>query len=55
MDDPNLESMRQEDEAKLARNHTDSLRNDPVLRREKAEEAKDIMDRMKVFMGGIAK
>jgi len=55
MDDPNLESMRQEVEAKLARNHPDSLRNDPNLRREKAEEAKDIMDRMKVFMGGIAK
>jgi hypothetical protein len=54
-DDPNLEAMRQEVEAKLARNHPDSLRNDPVLRKEKAEEAKDIMDRMKVFMGGISK
>jgi len=54
-DDPNLEIMRQEVEAKLARNHPDSLRNDPILRREKAEEAKEIMDRMKVFMGGIAK
>ena len=55
MDDPNLEQMRQEVEAKLARNHPDSLRNDPTLRREKAAEAKDIMDRMAVFMGGIGK
>lgn len=55
MDDPNLEQMRQEVEAKLARNHPDSLRNDPVLRREKAEEAKEIMDKMKAFMGGLAK
>jgi hypothetical protein len=52
-DDPNLEAMRQEVERKLARNHPDSLRNDPILRREKAEEANDIMDRMKVFMGGL--
>jgi hypothetical protein len=54
-DDPNLETMRQEVEAKLARNHPDALRNDPILRREKAEEAKEIMDKMKAFMGGIAK
>ena len=51
-DDPNLESLRQEVERKLANNHHESLRNDPDLRRDKAEEAKAIMDKMGAFMGG---
>ena len=51
-DDPNLEKLRQEVEAKLAGNHPDALRNDPDLRRSTAEEANRIMDAMKGFMGG---
>jgi len=51
-DDPNLERMRQEVEASLLK-HPDALRNDPDLRRDTAAEAKAIMDKMSVFMGGI--
>jgi hypothetical protein len=51
-DDPNLETMRQEVEATLLK-HPDSLRNDPLLRRNTAAQAKDIMDKMSVFMGAI--
>jgi len=50
-DDPNLEQMRQQVEQSLVNNHPDSLRNDPVLRRNKADEAKDIMSKMGAFMG----
>lgn len=49
-DDPHLESMRQEVEAKLFK-HPEALRNDPDLRRDTADEAKVIMDKMKSFMG----
>lgn len=52
-DDPNLEALRQEVESSLANNHPDSLRNDPDLRRNKAAEAKAIMDKMAIFMGGV--
>ena len=52
-DDPNLEALRQQVESTLAGNHPDSLRNDPDLRRNKAAEAKAIMDKMAVFMGGV--
>lgn len=51
-DDPNLETMRQQVEAALIK-HPDSLRNDPALRRDTAVQAKDIMDKMSVFMGAI--
>ena len=51
-DDPNLEELRQEVEGKLANNHPESLRNDPDLRRDKASEAREIMDKMGAFMGG---
>ncbi|HSG21231.1 MAG TPA: hypothetical protein VLA31_10715, partial [Burkholderiaceae bacterium] len=51
-DDPQLEAMRQEVEASLLK-HPDALRNDPDLRRDTAATAKDIMDRMSVFMGGM--
>ena len=50
-DDPNLEALRQEVEAKLIK-HPDALRNDPDLRRDTAAEAKKIMDAMGAFMGG---
>jgi hypothetical protein len=52
MDDPQLEAMRQDVEAKLIK-HPDALRNDPDLRRDTAAEAKAIMDKMKSFMGGV--
>ena len=51
-DDPDLEAMRQQVEQSLVNNHPDSLRNDPDLRRVKAAEAKDIMNKMGAFMGG---
>ena len=52
MDDPNLESLRQQVEGTLASHHPDALRNDPDLRRDTVAEAKAIMDKMSVFMGG---
>jgi hypothetical protein len=51
-DDPQLEAMRQEVESKLIK-HPEALRNDPDLRRDTAAEAKVIMDKMSVFMGGV--
>jgi hypothetical protein len=51
-DDPNLESLRQEVEMGIANHHPDALRNDPDLRRDTAAEAKAIMNKMSVFMGG---
>lgn len=48
-DDPNLEALRSEVESNLLK-HPDALRNDPDLRRDKAAEAKAIMDKMSVFM-----
>jgi hypothetical protein len=49
-DDPNLEAMRREVEAKLISHHPDSLRNDPDLRQDTAAEARKIMDLMSTFM-----
>lgn len=51
MDDPNLEAMRYEVEAKLAGLSGDAVKNDPVLRQSKIDEAQDIMARMGAFMG----
>ncbi len=51
-DDPNLEAMRQQVEATLLK-HPEALRNDPDLRRDTAAEARAIMDKMSVFMGGV--
>jgi hypothetical protein len=51
-DDPNLEAMRQQVEASLLK-HPEALRTDPGLRRDTAAEAKAIMDKMSVFMGGF--
>lgn len=51
-DDPNLEAMRQEVEATLLK-HPEALRNDPDLRSDTASKAKEIMDKMSVFMGGV--
>lgn len=53
MDDPNLEAMRQQVEASLIK-HPDAFRNDPDVRRDAAAEAKAIMDKMAVFMGGTS-
>ncbi len=52
MDDPNLEALRLEVEGALIK-QPDALRNDPDLRRDTAVEAKQIMDKMSVFMKGI--
>ena len=49
-DDPNLERMRLQVEGRLVSHEPDALRNDPDLRRNTALEAKQIMDRMRVFM-----
>ena len=52
MDDPNLEALRLQVEGALIK-HPEALRNDPDLRRDTAVEAKQIMDKMSVFMKGI--
>ena len=51
--DSDLENMRQQVDSLLASNHPDSLRNDPIKRKQKADESKDIMAKMSVFMGGL--
>ena len=51
-DDPNLETMRQQVEDGLLK-HPEALRNNPDLRSDTALEAKSIMDKMSVFMGGM--
>jgi len=48
--DPNLENLRQQVEGSLLL-HPDALRNNPVVRQDKAQEAKDIMNKMSAFMG----
>jgi hypothetical protein len=50
-DDPRLEAMRQEVESKLASHTKDSIKDNPVLRKQVADEAADIMARMGAFMG----
>lgn len=50
-DDPHLEDMRQQVEAKLLNHHPDVLRTDLDLRADAAAEARKIMDAMSVFMG----
>ena len=52
-DDPDLESIRQQVDSELTRNHPDALRNDPIKRREVADKSKDIMSKMNVFMEGL--
>jgi len=53
MDDPNLEAMRQEVEAKLAGYNPDTLRADVKVRQTVATEANDIAAKMSVFMQGF--
>lgn len=52
-DDPNLEAMRVEVEKKLTNITKDAIVNDDYLRNKKINEAKAIMDKMAVFMGGL--
>jgi hypothetical protein len=52
-DDPHLEAMRQEVEAKLTGYAKDTLVADTKLRQTKADEANDIAARMAAFMGGL--
>ena len=49
-DDPNLEELRQQVEGTLL-HHPDTLRCNPVLRQNTADDAKDIMNKMNIFMG----
>lgn len=51
-DDPNLEALRQQVEASLIRN-PELYRVNPTLRQDTAAEAKAILDKMSVFMGGV--
>ncbi len=52
-DDPRLEAMRHEVESKLAHHTKDSVKDNPVLRKQVADEAAAIADRMAIFMGGM--
>lgn len=52
-EDPQLEEMRQKAEQQLFSCHPESLRNDPVLRQDTANEAQAIMNKMAVFMEGF--
>ena len=52
-DDPNLEAMRTEVEQQLVSHHPDALRNDPILRQDMAAKARDIANRMDIFMTGV--
>tara|TARA_R110000787_G_scaffold90916_2_gene191753 strand:- start:658 stop:1515 length:858 start_codon:yes stop_codon:yes gene_type:complete len=53
MNDPNLEELRKDAETKLFSHHPQVLSHDPVLRSDTADEARAIMDKMSVFMGGL--
>jgi hypothetical protein len=52
-DDPHLEEMRQEVEGKLAGITKDAVLGNDTFRASKIDEAKAIMDKMAVFMGGL--
>ena len=51
-DDPRLEAMRQEVEQKLAMQSKEAIKGSPVLRKQAADAAADIMARMSVWMQG---
>ena len=51
-DDPQLETMRQEVEAKLAGQNKEAIRSDRVLRQSVADDAAEIAERMRVWMEG---
>jgi hypothetical protein len=51
MDDPNLENMRLQVEARLTSFNPEVLRHDMRVRNDTALEAKAIMDKMAIFMG----
>lgn len=50
-DDPHLEKLRQEVQTELADHIPEALRNDPDLRKDTADKARAIMDKMGPFMG----
>lgn len=52
-DDKDLENLRQEVEAKLSNTQPEALRNDPNYREDTCKNAKDIMNKMSVFMEGL--
>jgi hypothetical protein len=51
--DADLEKLRFEAEHKLFKLHPQAIKNDPVVRNDTAAEAKAIMEKMSVFMGGL--
>jgi len=51
MDDPTIDSIKAEIQAKLMKHNINTLRNDPVLRQQKGDEAQEIMRKMSAFMG----
>lgn len=53
--DPKLEAMRKTVEKLLLKHQPDSLRADGKLRRQVAQEAKQIEEKMKAYMGGLGK
>lgn len=52
-DDPHLEAMRQEVEVKLTGYSKEAIKGSPVLRKQVADEAADIMARMGIFMSAV--
>jgi len=52
-EDADLERLRLDAETKLFKYHPQALRNDPILRTDTADDARKIMDKMSVFMGGL--
>ena len=52
-DDKDLENLRQEVETKLSNTQPEALRNDPNYREDTCKNAKDIMNKMSVFMEGL--
>ena len=52
--DPDLEALRREVAEKLTSHNPDNLRYDPDVRRQAAEDAQSIMERMGPFMRGLS-
>ena len=51
MDDPTIDSIKAEIQDKLMKHNINTLRNDPVLRQQKGDEAQEIVRKMSAFMG----
>ncbi len=51
MDDPTIDSIKAEIQSKLTKYNINALRNDPILRQQKGDEAQEIVRKMSAFMG----